>query len=529
MKSDDGYTQENTGLNLLKKSRRGLARMLFSRAGLLLVLLMIQVGIIIGVLHYYSELFPGYYALSVIFSAAMAMYLINSRIDPTAKLTWLAVIFVLPVFGALLLLYTRSDIGHRVMRDRFMEFTRDTLEKVPQNQEVLDRFEREVPEAAGLARYLRRIGCHPVCGDTEVQYFPLGEDMFAELLKQLEKAEKFIFLEYFIVDEGLMWGRILEILARKAAQGVEVRLMYDGTCEFARLPHSYPRKLGELGIQCKAFAPITPFVSTLYNYRDHRKVLVIDGKVAFNGGVNLADEYINRESPYGHWKDTAVMLRGEAVRSFTMMFLKMWNLSEREPAYDRFLDHDTDPQPQAPGYVLPFGDCPLDDERVGEWVYLDIFSRARDYVYMMTPYLILDGEMETAIKFAAERGVDVRLILPGVPDKKLAWSLAKTHYKSLLLSGVRIYEYAPGFIHAKTCLCDGREAVVGTINLDYRSLYHHFECATYLNGVSCIPNIREDFEKTLKKCREVSLESARKEKLSIKIAGLIMKLVAPLL
>lgn len=325
-----------------------------------------------------------------------------------------------------------------------------------------------------------------------------------------------------------MWGRVLEILARKAAEGVEVRLLYDGTCEFSRLPHNYPKRLEALGIHCKTFAPITPFVSTLYNYRDHRKILVVDGKVAFTGGINLADEYINRIRRHGHWKDNGVMLRGQAVRSFTVMFLKMWYLDEKVPEYDAYIRQPAEVQPAA-GYALPYEDCPLDNERVGEWVYLDMLNRAREYIYIMTPYLILDGELETAIKFAAERGVDVRLILPGVPDKKLPYVLAKTHYKSLLLSGVKIYEYIPGFVHAKTCLCDGREAVVGTINLDYRSLYHHFECAVYLIGSSCLPEIRADFDRTLAQCRQASLESVKKEKISVKLSGLFMKVIAPLL
>lgn len=528
MKATDGYQQENTGVKLLKKGRRGLSRMVFSRAGLLLLLLLIQVGLLVGVLRFYSELFPHYYAASMIFGVAMVLYLLNSRTDPTGKLTWLAVIVLLPAFGALLYLYTQSDIGHRVMRDRFLELTKETRNEISQDKATEERFREAAPEAVGMARYLSRTGCHPVCGNTEVKYFPLGEDMFEELLRRLEQAEKFIFMEFFIVDEGLMWGKILEILVRKAKEGVEVRLMYDGTCEFSTLPHSYPKRLGELGIKCKTFAPISPFVSTLYNYRDHRKILVIDGHTAFNGGVNLADEYINHVRRFGHWKDTAVMVHGEAARSFTLMFLQMWNLDEKEPEFGGYLNELPEAGTQ-PGFVIPYGDCPLDEERVGEWVYMDILNRARDYVYIMTPYLILDGEMEGALKFAAERGVDVRLILPGVPDKRLPWALAKTHYKSLLRSGVRIFEYSPGFVHAKTFVSDGREAVVGTINLDYRSLYHHFECATYMTGVPCVRDIRADFLRTQEQCREVSLETVKKEKWWIKLAGYVMKVVAPLL
>ena len=349
------------------------------------------------------------------------------------------------------------------------------------------------------------------------------------MLKELEAARHFIFMEYFIVNEGAMWGRVLEILAKKAAQGVDVRLMYDGSCEFALLPRDYPRRLRKLGIRCKVFSPVTPFVSTHYNYRDHRKILVIDGHTAFNGGVNLSDEYINQKSRFGHWKDTAVMLKGEAVKSFTLMFLQMWGIDEREQEYARFLSFPSFPAENAKGYVIPYGDCPLDNDKVGEKVYMDILNRSLEYVHIMTPYLILDGEMETALKFASERGVEVELILPGIPDKKIPYALAKTHYASLLASGIKIYEYTPGFVHAKVFVSDHREAVVGTINLDYRSLYHHFECATYMYGTDCIPGIEADFQETKAKCRQVDMETVRREKWSVKLTGRLMKVIAPLL
>ena len=382
---------------------------------------------------------------------------------------------------------------------------------------------------AGLSRYVNRSGCFPVYDRTQVRYFPLGDEMFPVLLAELEKAEKFIFLEFFIVDEGEMWGRILEILARKAAQGVDVRLLYDGTNEFFTLPRDYPQRLKELGIQAKAFAPVMPFVSTHYNYRDHRKILVIDGKTAFTGGVNLADEYINRVRRFGHWKDTALMLQGEAARSFTLLFLQMWHLEDGRMEERALLETPAPRHPESGGFVLPYADCPLDRERVGEWVYLDILNRARKYVHIMTPYLILDGEMETALKFAAERGVDVRLILPGIPDKRLPYALAKTYYRSLLASGVRIFEYTPGFVHAKVFVSDDREGTVGTINLDYRSLYHHFECGTYLHQTGCIPQIREDFLATQAQCRTVTPDTVKQEKLRVKLEGALMKVLAPLL
>ena len=388
----------------------------------------------------------------------------------------------------------------------------------------------DCPGAASLAQYLRgRGGGFPVYENTQVTYFPSGEAKFAALLPQLESATQYIFLEYFIIDEGLMWGRILEILARKAAQGVDVRVMYDGTCEFSTLPRDYPRRLEALGIRCKVFAPVTPFVSTHYNYRDHRKILVVDGRVGFTGGVNLADEYINHVEKYGRWKDAAVMLEGEGVRTMTALFLQMWSI-QREPEFAQFLTRPL-PETQATGFVIPYGDCPLDGERVGEMVYIDLLNRARHSVHIITPYLILDGELETALRFAAERGVDVHLILPGKPDKWFAYALAKTHYLPLLSSGVKISEWTPGFTHAKVMIMDGQEAVVGTINLDYRSLYHHFENAVWMRGVDCLPRIEADFQDTLAQCRTVepTRQSIWQGKKLLHLVGIMLKFIAPLI
>ena len=306
-----------------------------------------------------------------------------------------------------------------------------------------------------------------------------------------------------------MWEKILEILERKVQAGVEVRVMYDGTCAMFDLPYRYPEELKAKGMQCKMFAPIRPILSTHYNNRDHRKILVIDGKVGFTGGVNIGDEYINRVEKHGHWKDTAVMLKGDAVQGLTMMFLQMWNVTEKEPEYGKYLQK-AEKGSQAKGFVLPYGDSPFDDEPVGETVYMDILNRAKKYVHIMTPYLIIDQSMITALTFAAKRGVDVKLILPHIPDKKFAFALAKSHYKELLKAGVRIYEYTPGFVHAKIFTSDDEKAVVGTINLDYRSLYLHFECAAFLYQVEEIAEIEKDFQRTLEKCQEVTLENRKK-------------------
>ena len=416
---------EDGGIRLLKKGQKGLVHVIFSRFGLVLLLLVLQFGGLFSILRWFGELLPHYLGGSALVTAAMVCYLLNIDMDNSVRITWLVVIAVLPVLGVPLFWYTKKDVGHRMLKARFIELEGKTRTQLPQDEKILERLRQQDPGAASLMQYLQgRGGGFPVYENTRVTYFDGGEAKFAELLRQLETAEHYIFLEYFIIDEGLMWGRILEVLARKAAQGVDVRVMYDGTCEFSTLPRDYPKRLEALGIRCKVFSRVTPFVSTHYNFRDHRKIFVIDGRVGFTGGVNLADEYINHVEKYGRWKDAAVMLEGEAVRSMTALFLQMWCIFQ-EPEFGRFLTGKIPAAGKATGFVVPYGDCPLDGERVGEMVYIDMLNRAQKYVHIITPYLILDGELETALRFAAERGVDVHLILPGVPDKRLPTPLQR--------------------------------------------------------------------------------------------------------
>ena len=521
---------EDGGLRLLKKGQKGVIHAIFSRFGLVLLLLLLQVGLLVSIFRWFGNLWPHYFGGSVAVTAVMVLYLLNSKMDNSAKITWMVVIELFPVVGVPLFFYVKSNVGHNILRKRLLELEDVLRTQLPQNQSVVQKLEASEPGAASLATYLYgRGGGFPVYENTAMTYFPSGEAKFEELLRQLETAEKYIFVEYFIIDEGLFWGRVLEVLARKAAAGVDVRVMYDGTCEFSTLPRDYPRRLEALGIQCKVFSPVQPFVSTHYNYRDHRKILVIDGRVGFTGGVNLADEYINHIQKHGRWKDAAVMLEGEAVRSLTAQFLQMWGIL-KEPEYEQFLTRPIPVPENAKGVAAPYGDCPLDGERVGEMVYIDLLNRARKYVHIITPYLILDGELETALRFAAERGVDVHLILPGVPDKQFAYALAKTHYKALLSSGVKISEWTPGFTHAKLVVMDGVEAVVGTINLDYRSLYHHFENAVWMRGTDCIANMEADFQDTLTRCRRVerTKESIWQGKKLLHLAGILLKFIAPL-
>ncbi len=512
---------------LVQTGKRGLLRMVFSRTGLIFLLFLLQAGLLVLSFWHFREFQTHILGGSLALSVVVVLVVLNADLDPTAKLTWMVVIMAMPVFGSLFYWYTQRDVGHRLLKAVMAERQKQSLHLIDQEPGVARELEAAEPGAAGMARYVQRSGCFPVCDGTAATYFPLGEEMYRALLEELDKAESFIFMEYFILSEGKMWDGILEILARKAAAGVDVRLMYDGTCEFALLPRDYPKQLEKLGIQCQVFAPLEPFVSTHYNYRDHRKITVIDGKVGFTGGVNLADEYINQEVKYGHWKDTALMLQGPAVQSFTVMFLQHWGIYRRAPEYHKFLRQV--PKEAAPGFVMPYSDTPLDNDRVGEQVYLDLLNRAQKYVHIMTPYLILDHQMENALCYAARRGVDVRIILPGIPDKKVAYHLAKTHFAALNAAGVKLYTYTPGFVHAKSFVVDDTEAVIGTINLDYRSLYHHFECAVYLRGSDAIAHMEADFRATQEQCRRVTRETIQQEKWTVKLAGFVLKTVAPLL
>lgn len=521
-------TSEHLGIHLLKKGQKGIVSVVFSRLGIFVVMILLQLLCFVAVIKEFGDFLPHIYGLTIGFTVLVAIYLLSTEIDPTAKITWLIAIMALPVFSAILFIYTQTNVGNRRLTNRIHHIIVSTRDQLLQNPDTYEELKEHNAHISALSTYVNRSDSFPIHKNSSVKYFPLGEDKFKEMLIQLEQAKKFIFLEYFIISEGKMWGQILEILAKKAKEGVDVRVMYDGTCEFSVLPHSYPKKLEAIGIKCKAFAPLTPFVSTHYNYRDHRKILVIDGHTAFTGGVNLADEYINEVERFGHWKDTAVMVKGPAVRNFTLMFLQLWSITETNTNYEEFLSMPCNAV-DTKGYVMPYADCPLDDDKVGEQVYMDILNRAHSYVHIMTPYLILDGELENALKFAAERGVDVKIILPGIPDKKIPYALAYTHYKPLLRKGIEIYQYTPGFVHAKSFVCDNIEAVVGTINLDYRSLYHHFECATYMYDVDCIPEIEKDFMETLKKCEQITLANLKSQPLSRKIRGFLLKGIAPMI
>ena len=524
----DKSGQDNSSILLLERGKRGALNVVFGRTMLIVLLIIAQIMLLFLAFRQFSSYTPYLYGALMVFDGAVIINMVNKATNPAIKITWILLMVVVPPLGVFLYLFVEMDWGHRVLNRRLSNLIEETGALLPDRSGVREQLKAENPPLGNLSQYAWNHGYYDIYRNTRATYLPSGEAALEAILEALDTAEKFIFLEFFIIDEGVMWGRVLKKLEEKVEQGVEVRVMYDGTCAVFRLPYRYPKMLEQLGIQCKMFSPLRPLVSTHYNNRDHRKVLVIDGKVAFTGGVNLADEYINEKQMFGHWKDNALKLEGEAVKSFTLMFLQMWNI---DGAGDRYLDYlSADASvPDAQGWVLPYADSPLDRERVGEMVYLDIINRAQRYVHIMTPYLIIDNEMITALTFAAKRGVDTAIILPHIPDKKYAFALAKTHYRELIQAGVRILEYTPGFVHAKVFVADDIEAVVGTINLDYRSLYLHFECAAYLYDSPAVAQVARDFEDTERRCQRVTLDDLKRIPIPTRVAGLLLKVLAPLM
>lgn len=513
-----------------RKAKKGISRIIFSRTGFILILILLQMGIFVVT----TQLLQGYMffvnGTFTILGVIVLIYIINSEGNPAFKMTWMLCVMASPAVGTLFYIFVKTQFGVRQMGKRLSTLKVETDSYMIQDMEVVRALKASRPANGNLAYYLSHQLGFPTYRNTEVTYFPLGEDKFQAIVPELRKAKKFIFMEYFIVEEGYMWNTILQVLIEKAAQGVEVRFMYDGMCAIAMLPYSYPEKIKKYGIKCKMVSPVKPFLSTTQNNRDHRKICVIDGHTGFTGGINLGDEYINRKKRFGHWKDTAIMLRGEAVQSLTMMFLQMWNIDEKRPEiYKKYTVQKMPGLRRELGYVLPYGDSPFDNENVGEEVYFHILNHAKKYVHIMTPYLILDNEMITTLTRTAKGGVEVIIIMPAIPDKWYAFVVAKTYYKELIQAGVQIYEYTPGFVHAKVFVSDDDTATVGTINLDYRSLYLHFECGTFIYNNSVVDKIERDFQQTLAKCHKVTLIEVKNRSLLTKISGHVLRLFAPLM
>lgn len=515
---------------VVKKAKKGILNIIFSRVFILLALLCVQCYVLATTVTYLQEYAFYVYAGFLVLSVVTVIYIINGNGKTDFKVTWMLLILTSPIIGSVFYLYMKTQPGTALLQKQLSVLNKETKPYMLQDKEVLERLRASKPANANLVTYLNNRMSFPVYQNTMVTYLPLGEAKFEEMKKQLCKAESYIFLEYFIVDKGRMWGEILDILKEKVWQGVDVRVMYDGMCSMFQLPYNYDKELRHAGIKCKQFNRIQPVLSSRQNNRDHRKICVIDGKVAFTGGVNLADEYINEKERFGHWKDTAIMLQGEAVQSFTMMFLQMWNVTERRPDdCSRYLTEKSETVKRELGYVLPYADSPFDNKNPGEQVYLHILNHAKKYVHIMTPYLIIDDDMLSTLKYTAECGIEVVLIMPHIPDKWYAFIVAKTYYETLMRSGVQIYEYTPGFVHAKVFVSDNDTATVGTINLDYRSLFHHFECGAFIYNNPVVWDVEKDFQATLKKCQKVTLEDLKHRNIIERICGKVLRLVAPLM
>lgn len=462
----------------------------------------------------------------------VVLVIVNKKSNPSYKIAWIVVILSIPIVGLLVyFIFGRSELT-RPTRKR-MEAVNSELElELPKHADILEKLKEEDKSVYRQARYIRDWAKFPVYQNTKTKYYRTGEEMFPDILEALEHAHHFIFMEYFIVEEGYMFGKILDILKRKAAEGVDVRFIYDDFGCVTTLPEKYYRTMQEWGIQCVRFNPLYPVMSVIMNNRDHRKILVSDGTVGFTGGINLADEYINKVERFGYWKDTGLRLEGEGVWSFTIMFLEMWDYIKRtrETDLNQFRPEHYQTEPFTDdGFVQPYADSPLDSETTGENIYMNMIARAKDYVYIFTPYLIPDHEMIKTLQNAAKSGVDVRIIMPGIPDKKVVYWMSQSYYEPLIECGVRIYQYKPGFLHAKCFVSDDRLATVGSINMDYRSLYLHFECGVFLYQSSAVLDVKEDMLQTMAVSEEINMEFCQKRPAAIRTFLGVVRLFAPLL
>lgn len=523
---------------LFKAFRKALG-LVFSRFVIVALAIILQIAWLWVLLEFVRQNYEEQYHIiryaSYVLEFILALIVINKDEPAEYKLPWLVVILLFPLLGLILFAFFGNNQPGALLRRRYKKTQSAVRDLFPRDEAALVSLEKKDRTARSQAEYLYESTGAIVHGDAETEYFPMGEDMFPVMVCELKKAKKFIFLEYFIIQEGKFFNTILNVLEEKAKEGVEVRVMYDDVGSIGKVPMSYVKKLRKRGLNAQVFRPFRPFVSAIHNNRDHRKILVIDNAVAFTGGINLADEYINELHRFGTWKDNAVMVRGN-VAEFTAHFLNMWCLqSKRKEDYAAYIGH----VPERPvernvrnvgGYAAFFSDGPKPfyEEQVGKNVYLNILSCATKYVYITTPYLICDNEILSALRLTARRGVDVRIVTPKIPDKKIVQVITRSNYASLIEAGVKIYEYTPGFIHAKTFVSDDKVATVSTINLDYRSLVHHFECGVWLYDTPSVGKIRRDMEQTFAVSEEISGERAYLNPFQFLVKS-ILQILTPLL
>lgn len=512
----------------VKKTKKSLISLLFSRAGVFLILILAQISAMVYIYKHLkinpSLLIGGDTAISII---VLLVILNMDSIKDSYKLSWFMLIAILPSFATVVFLLDYFSIGYKKEQKKILEIERVSRKYRDRDIDMVDKLKEEEPGLYNMQNFFYDLGGFTLHENTATKYYPVGEDVFTDILAAIKGAKEFIFIEIFIIDYGYMWGTVLEELVKKVEEGVEVRLLIDGTNLLTRVKLNFPKEMESMGIKCKVFSPLYPVVSTYYNNRDHRKIFVIDNEYAFTGGINLADEYINVYERFGHWKDCGIRLKGEATQSFTIMFLQMWNaigngIEDFTPYLPRKMAMD------GQGLAMPFSDSPMDNEDYGKNSLLSFLNNAKDYVYIMTPYFIVEEDIVDAFTNASKRGVDVRICLPHIPDKKIAFALAKTHYKKLVENGVKIYEYTPGFSHSKVWLSDDAYGFVGTINLDFRALYLNFECGVWMKETQAIIEMKSDFDVFFNIATRITMEDVAKMTITTKVVGKLAKPFATL-
>lgn len=467
------------------------------------------------------------YAFFTVLSIITILVVLAKKDNPIFKIAWIIPISLFPLLGWFIYYLAGRGKVTKKKRAKIQHLAEITSKLAKQDPEVISALENNNPSVAKQFAYINKTSLLPSYQHTQTTYLSPGEVFFDVLCKELRKAKKFIFMEYFIIQEGKMWNTVLDIMAQKVKEGVEVKMIYDDLGSIQTVPTNYYKKLRDLGIEVHVFNVFKPSIDVFMNYRDHRKITVIDGNVGFMGGNNLADEYINAYEKHGHWKDSSIMLKGEAVWNLSILFLQMWQYYASDAiSYDNYRPTE---KVENDGYVIPFGDGPLDGYLIGEMAYMNMINRATKYVSITTPYLILDNEMITALCNAAEGGIDVTIITPNIEDKWYVHMVTRYNYTELIKAGVKIYEYTPGFIHAKTIVSDDEIAIVGTHNFDFRSFYLHFECGTMLYQASAVSDVRKDHLETLKISQLITLEDCKKVNPLKRFVQFCLNLFAPLM
>ena len=494
------------------------------RVIIVIIGVLLQFGFAISIQLFFREHIAIIGIIYELLSVLIVLKILKDSTRISNDLTWIILILLFPIFGTILLITFSSNYAHSKLLKNIFKSEKEYQQYL--NQDIKIRKEIDENDLDNL-KYIVDRSKYPVTKNNKITYYDYGEKFYPELLKELNKAEKFIFLEYFIINKGQMWDGILKILKEKASQGVEVRILYDDMGSIAMLSTKYPNELKKMGIKCIPFNKVSPFKGIFMNNRDHRKMTIIDGKVAFSGGVNLSDEYININSKLGIWKDNGIKIEGDAIWNLTIMFLTMWNANIKEDKDILKFKYEFKNTEKIDGYVLPYGVAPLHEDLIGEDVYINIINSAKKYLYIMTPYLIIDTDMTNALIRAAKRGVDVKIIVPGIPDKKIVYTQTSSFFELLSNGGVKIYKFTKGFVHSKVYVSDDKRAVVGTINMDYRSLYLHFENGIYMENVKEIKDVKKDMDETLKDCKRLN-DKDIKSSIFKSIWQSILRLFAPL-